>query len=92
MDEITSRKLRNRLRRAQGQLAAVEKGVQESDDCVALLTQLSAVEGALAKARALLLTHHVEACVSDVLKSGTKAERSEIMDDLMELVGRQLGK
>lgn len=92
MDDATRRKLRNRLRRAQGQLTAVERELEENEDCVALLHQLSAVEGALAKARAVLLNHHIESCVSDALRSGGGADRAEIIDELMELIGRQIGR
>lgn len=92
MDDATRRKLRNRLRRAQGQLAAVERDLEGSDDCVTLLNHLSAVEGALAKARGVLLTHHVEACVTDVLQSGSDAGRAETIDELMDVIGRQIGR
>lgn len=92
MDDATRKKLRNRLRRAHGQLAAVERLLGDEDDCVELLTQLSAVEGALAKARGVLLQHHVETCVAGAMKTGSAPKRAEIVDELMEVIGRQLGR
>ena len=90
MDPVTAKKLKHRLRRAQGQLAAIERGLDENVACLDLVTQLSAAEGAVARARAQLLTHHIEACVSDALASGTKKKRAEIVGDLMNVIGRQL--
>ena len=92
MDDETRRKLRNRLRRAQGQLAAVERTLDETDDCIDLLNQLAAVEGALAKARAVLLTHHIESCVADTLESGDKASREVLVDELLDVLGKQFGR
>ncbi len=92
MDEPTRRKLRNRLRRAHGQLAAVERSIEADLDCVAVLTQIAAVEGALAKARAVLLGHHVESCVAEAMGHGDPAERAAQIDELLDLIGRQLGR
>ena len=92
MDDISRQKLRNRIRRAQGQLAAAERAIDDTDDCVALMHRLSAVEGALAKARAALLTHHVESCVATALASGDATARMLVLDALMDVVGKQLGR
>ncbi len=92
MDDETRRKLRNRLRRAQGQLSAAERALDETDDCIDLLNRLAAVEGALTKARSVLLTHHIESCVADALKSGGAASRAVLVDELMDVLGKQLGR
>lgn len=92
VDNETRRKLRNRLRRANGQLAGVERALDETDDCIDLLNQLAAVEGALAKARAVLLTHHIESCVAGALESGDAESRDVLVDELMDVIGKQLGR
>jgi len=92
MDLDTRRKIKNRLRRAQGQLSAAERALNDSDDCIELINKLATVEGALAKARAVLLTHHIESCVADALESGDAGSRSVVIDELMDVIGKQLGK
>lgn len=92
MDNETRRKIRNRVRRAQGQLGAVERALNETDDCIDLLNRIATVEGALAKARAVLLTHHIESCVADALESGDDGARGVAIDELMDVIGKQLGK
>lgn len=92
MNQETQKKVKNRIRRAQGQLAAVERTLDDSDDCILLLNQLAAVEGALAKARAVLLTHHIESCVADALESGSPAAKSVMVDELMDVIGKQIGR
>lgn len=92
MDDETRRKLKNRLRRAQGQLGAAERELEATDDCIELLNRLAAVEGALAKARAVLLTHHIETCVAEALKSGRDGSREVLVDELTDVLGKQLGR
>jgi hypothetical protein len=45
-----TKKILNRLRRAQGQLTAVIAAVENGGDCKTVVTQLAAVSGALDKA------------------------------------------
>lgn len=92
MNSETHRKIRNRLRRAQGQLTAVERSLEESADCIDVLNQLAAVEGALGKARAVLLAHHIETCVVDALESGDGSDRGVLVDELMDVIGKQIGR
>ncbi|MEY4458006.1 MAG: hypothetical protein RL431_42 [Actinomycetota bacterium] len=59
------RKIINRLRRAQGQLASVITAVEEGKDCRAVVTQLSAVSGALDKAAFTVLATAMRECQTD---------------------------
>jgi DNA-binding FrmR family transcriptional regulator len=57
-------KLQNRLNRIAGQIAGVQKMVDEDRYCVDILTQLAAVRSALDSVGLQLLTDHVEHCVA----------------------------
>ncbi len=59
------RKIINRLRRAQGQLASVITAVEEGKDCRAVVTHLSAVSGALDKAAFTVLATAMRECQAD---------------------------
>ena len=63
----------NRLKRAQGQLGALIAAVESGSDCRSVVTQLSAVRGALDKAGFELLSSAMRDCITDV-PSGAEAE------------------
>jgi len=88
MNDQAKTELLKRLKRAEGQLAAVHRMIDEDEDCVDVLLQISAVRGALSKAGQVLLGSHIETCVSDALRSGDEEARRRQVDDLMEIFGR----
>lgn len=53
----------NRLRRAEGQLAAVRRAVQEGHDCEQVIIQLAAVSRALDKAGFAIIATSMKQCV-----------------------------
>ena len=59
------KKIVNRLRRAQGQLAAVVTMVESGRDCRDVVTQLSAVSSALDKAGFAIIASAMKECVTD---------------------------
>lgn len=80
-----------RLKRAEGQLAAVRRMIEQEEDCVDILLQISAVRGALGKIGQLLLGAHIENCVSEAFASGDEAARRRQVDQLMEIFARYGG-
>lgn len=54
----------NRLRRAEGQLAAVRRAVQEGHDCEQVIIQLAAVSRALDKAGFAIIAASMKQCVA----------------------------
>jgi DNA-binding FrmR family transcriptional regulator len=50
--------------------------------------QISAVRGALSKAGQVLLSSHIETCVTEALARGDEAEWREQVDDLMTIFNR----
>ena len=91
MDEVTQKKLLNRLRRAEGQTAAVFRMVDEEASCVDTLLQISAVQGALDKVGQILLRYHIENCVTNACNSGDERDRQQKIDELMEVFARHGG-
>jgi len=55
----------NRLRRAEGQLAAVRRAVEEGRDCEQVIIQLAAVSRALDKAGFAIIATSMKQCLSD---------------------------
>lgn len=81
-------KVRNRLRRIEGQVRGVQRMVDEEVYCVDVLTQISSVVSALEKVGAILLKDHVEHCVRESIEKGEDAD--EKIEELTRAVERFL--
>ena len=87
-NDETKTKVRGRLRRIEGQVQGLQRMVDHDAYCVDILLQISAVQGALEQVQKLLLGRHIESCVTDALRSGSKSERQQKVDELLEVFAR----
>ena len=76
-------KLLNRVKRLRGQMGAVERALEEQDDCPDILMQLAAVRGGVNSLMAEVLEDHIRLHLP---AKGTKAVAPEIAEDLIDLV------
>lgn len=88
IDDDTRGQVRKRLNRIAGQVAGLQRMLDESAPCVELLLQISAVQGALGSAGRVLLTHHVQRCVREALERGDEAEKQHRVDELIDVLAR----
>ena len=88
LDEETKTEAVARLRRIEGQVKGIQRMVAEEQYCVDILSQLSAVQGALEQVQKLLLGRHVESCVADAFRSGRPRERQKKIDELLAVFSR----
>ena len=77
-----------RLRRIGGQVAGIERMVEEDRYCVDVLLQVAAARAALDGIGKLLLNAHVETCVADAMRSRSARDRKEKVDELMEVFSK----
>lgn len=84
----TQHQARRRLRKIAGQVAGLERMLDEDRYCVDVLLQIAAVRGALDQLGKLLLEGHIETCVADAIRSGRARERDEKLAELMEVFSR----
>jgi DNA-binding FrmR family transcriptional regulator len=92
IDEATKGKVQGRLRRIEGQVQGLQRMIAADAYCVDILLQVSAVQGALEQVQKLLLGRHIESCVADALRSGSRTERQRKVDELLEVFSRFGGK
>ncbi|HSE93222.1 MAG TPA: metal-sensitive transcriptional regulator [Methylomirabilota bacterium] len=92
VDETTKTKALGRLRRIEGQVQGLQRMIAAEAYCVEVLLQISAVQGALEQVQKLLLGRHIESCVTDALRSGTKGDRQRKIDELLDVFSRFGGK
>ncbi len=81
--------VQKRLKRIEGQVRGLQRMVDEDTYCIEVLTQVSAINGALQSVALLLLGDHLSHCVTDaVAEGGTAAEEKlkEAQDAIERLV------
>jgi len=73
MNEETREKILGRVRRIAGQVAGVQRMIEQDRYCVDILNQISAARSALDALGVELLTGHLETCVLGSDKEGRHA-------------------
>ena len=63
MEKTKAVKLKSRVRRIAGQIAGIQRMIDEDRYCVDVLNQISAVRSALDALGVELLSNHLESCV-----------------------------
>lgn len=63
MNQDAASKLKTRMRRIAGQVAGIERMIDDGRYCVDILNQISAARSALDALGIELLTHHLNSCV-----------------------------
>ena len=76
-----------RLRRIEGQVRGLQRMVEEDKYCIDVLTQVSAVTGALQNVALALLTEHMGGCVVDATKA-SDAEAAEKVAEASAAIAR----
>ena len=92
IDGDTRAKALGRLRRIEGQVQGLQRMIDADAYCVDILLQISAVQGALDQVQKILLGHHIESCVTDAVRSGTRNDRQRKIDELLEVFARFRGR
>jgi DNA-binding FrmR family transcriptional regulator len=80
-------KVKNRLRRINGQIGGIERMVDEERYCIDILTQISAAQAAIDKVALALLDEHARHCVVGADSAKAREEKTE---EMMKAVGRLL--
>ena len=88
MTTDTRDQARTRIRRIAGQVAALERMLDEDRYCVDILHQVAAARAALDGVGTLLLEAHIGSCVANAFASGRPKERKEKIAELMDVFSR----
>jgi len=91
-DDQVRGKAHARLRRIEGQVQGLQRMIAADASCADVLLQISAVQGALAQVQKILLGRHLESCVVDAIRSGSKHDRQRKLDELLEVFTRFGGR
>ncbi len=91
LEPATKSQILKRLRRIEGQVAGLQRMIEEDKYCVDVLLQVSASRGALASVGSIILRNHIETCVGDAFTTGDDETRARKLDELMMLFDRYRG-
>src|SRR5215469_5894736 len=80
--------LSDRFKRAEGQIRAVNRMIQDDKPCPEVLHQLNAVGSALYSITELVLRNYLDNCVADAIRSGDSRRKDDTIDELMEVLKR----
>ncbi len=85
LSESDKKDLLVRLRRIEGQVRGVQKMIDKDKYCVDILTQISAIRGALKKVGFNILDSHSHGCVKNAIKN---KQGEEIIDELLDVISK----
>ena len=76
------------LKKIKGQVAGIERMIEEKRYCVDIITQLHSVVGAILRIEEKIFRKHIEGCVIGALKGSSEAEKQKKIGELLELIGK----
>ncbi len=78
--------LLNRLSRIEGQIRGISSMVDRDAYCIDIITQVAAVNAALASFNRELLSSHIRTCVTEDIKSGGEQKTEELLSLMQKLM------
>lgn len=95
MEDVTNKKLLTRVKRIGGQVAGIERMLDDKRYCVDILNQIAAVRSALDALGIELLTRHLETCVlgqgsASAHEQARPMTRQELLDEVKTALSRFL--
>jgi CsoR family transcriptional regulator, copper-sensing transcriptional repressor len=91
MNPAAKATLLRRLRRVEGQVRGLQRMVEAEAYCIDVLHQVAAARAALAEVGRTLLGGHVERCVVDAVRSGSRRDRDRKVTELLQALGQLNG-
>lgn len=85
-DDITKKKLMNRLKRIEGQIRGIQGMLEKDAYCPDILVQVSAVNCALNSFNKELLAQHIKNCVVDDVRDGNEATIDELVKVIQKIM------
>ncbi|RMD76871.1 MAG: transcriptional regulator [Chloroflexi bacterium] len=85
MDPERKQQILNRLKTIEGHIRGVQRMVEEDAYCIDLLNQTRAIQQALAKLDAIILTNHLHSCVTTAIRSEDVGERERVLTELLQV-------
>lgn len=79
-------KVRNRLRRVEGQINGILRMIEEEQDCKAVITQLSAARTAIDRTIGVIVSENLVSCLLELEEEGENLTKEELVNQAVELL------
>ena len=86
MQDDAKREICTRLRSVEGHVRGVCRMVDEDVYCIDILKQITAIQSAIEKVNALILSNHLSTCVTTAIRSDNPAERERVLGELVDVL------
>ncbi|PIE54477.1 MAG: CsoR family transcriptional regulator [Dethiosulfovibrio peptidovorans] len=83
------KKIIDRISRIEGQIRAIKKLVEDDRDCMQVIKQVAAAQGALRSLGAVLLENHLKGCVTQAMAD--HQGHDALIDDVVDIF-KKFGK
>jgi CsoR family transcriptional regulator, copper-sensing transcriptional repressor len=74
------------LRRIEGQVRGIQRMIEERKYCIDILTQISAVKGALTRVEDEVLNKHLDMCVTEAMQAKSLKEKQIKIDEIKAVI------
>jgi DNA-binding FrmR family transcriptional regulator len=74
------------LRKIEGQVAGIQRMIEQKRYCVDILTQIRSVIGALHRVESEIFRKHLDGCVVRALQGKSEAEKDKKIDEVVKLI------
>lgn len=90
MREETRKTLDRRLSSAAGHLKGIQRMVEDDKYCIDVIKQIQAVQAALDKVKTIILSEHLDTCVSAAIRGDNADERERMLAEVTSVfeIGR----
>ncbi|MFN6833209.1 metal-sensitive transcriptional regulator [Enterococcus hirae] len=82
--EINDKNIINRLKRTEGQIRGIQKMIEEEKDCMAIITQLSAVRSSIDRVMGMIVAENLKDCLE--YPENSAEEQAKKMEQAINLI------
>lgn len=82
--EEETKKIINRLSRAEGQIRGIQKMINDDKDCMDVMTQLSAVRSSIDRVMGMVVANNLKDCVEN--PEGDPAAQSKKLEQAINMI------
>ena len=80
------KKYMDRLNRIEGQVRGLKKMVEEDKDCMAVMKQIAATNGAIRSLGIVILEEHLKGCVTGAIKD--KSNDDDLIHEVIQIFSK----
>ncbi|PJF47964.1 MAG: transcriptional regulator [Chloroflexi bacterium] len=85
--QTTKKDLLARLRTIEGHVRGIQRMVEDDAYCIDVIHQVKAIQQALERFNAVLLSEHLNTCVATAIRSDDPRERERVVSELLQVFG-----